>query len=160
MKLCISQESFFLLCPKKTCSCKVKPEGCPFEGIGRFISFSCSLCVPPFSRASLHGQVPAGVLWLTLCSPGSPGCSTPYTWYLPTICLMCSQQSGHAPMLLWGGFSTVPLQRCAEPSCLWWMLHASSAQLQAAAGWHRLQQLLLGGGVAHLPVDTEQAEKC
>lgn len=71
---------------------------------------------------------------------------------------MWSQQSGHTPMFLWGGCSIVPLQECAEPSCLWLLLDACSARLQAAAGWHRLEQLLLGGGIAHLPTDTEQAE--
>lgn len=102
-----------------------------------------------------HGHVPIGV---PLCSPGSPGYSIPYSWYMPIICLIWSQQSGHTPMFLWGGCSIVPLQGCAEPSCLWWLLNACSARLQAAAGWRRLEQLLLGGGIAHLPTDTEQAE--
>lgn len=57
--------------------------------------------------------------------------------------------------------SLPPSQECAEPSCVWWLHDALlSACPQPAAGWSRSEQLLPGGGVAHLPTEIEQAEKC
>lgn len=84
-----------------------------------------------WSGADQHGQVLTGVLLFTLCSPGSPGYSIPYTWYPTTICLMCSQQSEHTPgscgassplcpcrgvqsPAVFGGCSMIPLHVCRQ----------------------------------------------
>lgn len=114
MKSCISLESSSSLCSEITFSCKIKPEGCPVEGMGWFPSFSFSLCVPPFSRADLPGQVHAGALWFKLCSPGWPGSWVPYPWYQPIICQMCTLGT---PADSCGAVSPLPpMQECAEPS--------------------------------------------
>lgn len=106
------------------------------------------------------------ILFFSLCATflqGWPAWTGPYwspvfhtvlTWItrllhplplIPVHNLRCSQQSGHSPMFLWGGFSVVPPQGCAEPSCLvgaWCFLcmSASSSWLAqigeaAFAGW-------------------------